>query len=163
MKVVLPDWKLVLRPYPFHKNKNIYAPLRTLSNVFFDESTAPNDKFLNIKNAKAFLHFGTTMGYEAIYFDTPSYLLDIVDQKKDTLLHGFVHQYQNDKYLNTTDSMVLKNEKELINFFENLAQEKTEFHSNPKIMTATPILSLAHLAENLISILNFNNANFLAS
>lgn len=163
LNAVLPDWKLVIRPYPFQKNRDIYMPLRNLLNVVFDESTDPDDKFFNIKNAKAFLHFGTTMGYEAMYFDTPSFLLDIADQRKDTLLHGFVHQYQNDKYLNTTDSMVIKSCNDLFDFFENLARGQTEFYSNSKIKSDTPIFSLSVLAENLISHIHFHNANSIAS
>ncbi|WP_159475687.1 hypothetical protein [Dyadobacter sp. 3J3] len=162
LKTILPDWKLVIRPYPFQKNKNIYASLTTLPNVIFEESTLSDDKFLKIKHAKAFLHFGTTMGYEAIYFDTPSYLLDIADQKKDPLLHGFVHQYQNDKYLNTSDSLVIKSYDELINIFENFARGQFRHCPNPKIRSDTPLHSLPVLAENLMSIIAINNTNLLA-
>ncbi|MEO6686669.1 MAG: hypothetical protein ABIN24_11920 [Dyadobacter sp.] len=162
LKTILPDWKLVLRPYPFQKNQNIYTSLTTLPNVIFDESTLSNDKFLKIKHAKAFLHFGTTMGYEAIYFDTPSYLLDIADQKKDALLHGFVHQYQNDKYLNTTDSLAIKSYNELIIIFENFAKRQPGHYSNPKLRSDTPLHSLPVLAGNLMSIIAINNTNLLA-
>ncbi|GLU50660.1 hypothetical protein [Dyadobacter frigoris] len=153
LKATLPDWKLVIRPYPFQKNITIYKLLTTLPNVIFDDSISSNDKFLTIKNASAFLHFGTTMGYEAMYFDTPSFLLAIADQKKDALLHGFVHQYQNDKYLNTTDSLVIKSYNELIAVFENLARGQLEVYSNQKNQLATPLHSLPVLAERLISII----------
>lgn len=163
LKATLPDWKVVIRPYPFQKNKDIYKSLTALSNVILDQSTSPNDKFLRIKYAKAFFHFGTTMGYEAIYFDTPSFLIDMVDQQKDALLHGFIHQYQNDKYLNTTDSLVIKSHNELIHIFQNLAPEKPDFFRNQRLRLATPLNSLPVLAEKLISIVNIHNANLLAS
>jgi hypothetical protein len=158
----LPDWKLVLRPYPFQKNINIYKSLITLPNVVIDKSIAPNDKFQKIKNARAFFHFGTTMGYEAIYFDTPSFLLDIADQKNDVLLYGFVHQYQNDKYLNTTDSLVIKSDDELNNIFQNLARPQTGHFPVSKIRSATPLQSLPDLAAKLISIITINSTNVLA-
>ncbi|MCF0056745.1 hypothetical protein [Dyadobacter sp. CY356] len=158
----LPNWKLVFRPYPFQKNLNIYKSILSLPNVVIDESTAPNDKFLKIKNAKAFFHFGTTMGYEAIYFNTPSFLLDIADQKYDALLYGFVHQYQNDKYLNTTDSLVIKSADELHNIFQNLDCGQTDHFPITKLRSATPLQSLPILAEKLISIINMNSTNILA-
>lgn len=163
LKSILPNWKLVIRPYPFQKNKDIYKSLTTLSNVVFDESKSSNDKFVRIKNAKAFFHFGTTMGYEAIYFDTPSFLLDMADQKKDALLYGFVHQYQNDKYLNTTDSLVIKSHNELINIFQNLAQEQPGVYLNPKIGLSTPLHSLPVLKDELFSLINLHNITLLAS
>lgn len=163
LKSILPNWKLVIRPYPFQKNKDIYKSLTTLSNVVFDECESSNEKFVRIKNAKAFFHFGTTMGYEAIYFDTPSFLIDMADPKKDAFLYGFVHQYQNDKYLNATDSLVIKSGNELINIFQNLTREQPGVYLNPKIGLSTPLRSLPVLMEELFSLMNTHNTTLLAS
>lgn len=163
LKALLPDWKLVFRPYPFQKNTNIYKSLRTLANVIFDDSTSANDKFQNMKYARAFFHFGTTMGYEAIYFDSPSFLIDIIDQKKDDLLHGFVHQYQNDKYLNAKDSLVIKSHNELSVILKNLDQKPPVSYPYPKIRSTIPLQSLPVLAEKLISLITIQNDNLLAS
>lgn len=157
LQTTLPDWKLVFRPYPFQKNREIYESLKTFSNVIFDESISPKDKYLFIKQAKAFFHFGTTMGYEATYFETPSFLLDIADKTKSALLRDFIHQYQNDKYLNTIDSLVIKNNAGLIDVFKNLSNKPPEFYSNSKLRLSTPLHSLPVMAEKLISIIHNTN------
>ncbi|MBE9466381.1 hypothetical protein ACFP1I_24545 [Dyadobacter subterraneus] len=151
LQTTLPNWKLIIRPYPFQKNQNVYYPLKALSNVVFDDNTDSENKFLKLKNAKAFFHFGTTLGYEAVYFNTPSFLIDLTDPDKDVLLNGFVHQYQNDKYLNAKDSLVIKSKARLINILEDLARGQPEFYSNQDLRSSTPLQSLPVLAEKLIS------------
>lgn len=159
---ILPTWKLVLKPYPFLKNQEIYSPLKDLPNVIFDTSTSSNqennndDKFLKIKHAKAFFHFGTTMGYEAGYFKTPSFLIDLADPQKHNLLHGFVHQYQNDKYLNNgSEYNTIKNQVELIEVLKNLSANAPEKqYSNHVLQQAMPLYPLQTLAEKLISLVD---------
>jgi hypothetical protein len=75
LEELLPDWKLVFRPYPFQNNQKVYQLLHDLPNVVFDVSKSVYDKLTIIQHAKAFFHFGTTMGYEAGYFETPSFLI----------------------------------------------------------------------------------------
>ncbi len=106
-----PDVRLVVRPYPFLGAWQLYEPLKSFANVHFDDAyrTTPGaaltaaqiyEKFVKVKHARAFIHLGTTMGYEAAYFDTP--VLQINFQPPGPggeKLRGFIHQYQNDKYL----------------------------------------------------------------
>ena len=109
---VFPAMKLVVRPYPFLSAWHLYDPLRKYPNVYFDDAyrTSPaalaltreqiEEKFIKINFARAFLHIGTTMGYEATYFDTPVLQINFpVSVRGPLSLHGFIHQYQNDKYL----------------------------------------------------------------
>jgi hypothetical protein len=158
LKVVLPDWKLVFRPYPFQNNQTIYQPLYSLPNVVFDDSSSVNDKLSTIQHAKAFFHFGTTMGYEARYFNTPSFLIDFVDKTTDKLLYGFVHQYQNDKYLNAgSGSLVIKTPASLTIVLKNLSDKNSDLYSNAQTRTSTSLHSMSVLAEKLIRLINVNN------
>jgi hypothetical protein len=158
LEKTLPTWKLVIRPYPFQKNPALYQPLRELSNVIFDDSISRQDKFLRVRHAKAFLHFGTTMGYEAGYSNTPSFLIDLVDASKDPLLYGFVHQYQNDKYLNhVSGALVIKSMAGLVQMFINLSAGQKTIYSNTHLRSSTQLQSLPVLKEKLIDLIRFSN------
>jgi hypothetical protein len=155
---ILPDWKLVLRPYPFQNNQKIYQSLLASPNVVLDKNISINDKLSAIQHARAFFHFGTTMGYEAGYFDTPSFLIDLVNKTTDKLLYGFIHQYQNDKYLNTgPDSLVIKDWAALVEIATNLSHQKTYLYSNTKTRASTPLHTLPNLAEKLTKLISSNN------
>ncbi|MPR33427.1 hypothetical protein [Salmonirosea aquatica] len=161
---VLPEWKLVVRPYPFQKQWNLYASLRDRDNVVFDdqfrttsqsfsvEYDGVQDKLWKMQHARAFLHFGTTMGYEACYFDIPSCLMAFVPPHLDSLLHGFVHQYQNGKYLHQTDfPNVVINSEQLEPLFELIANSPEQLLKyNEKIRQLTPLRSLEAMSRELL-------------
>lgn len=159
---IIPEWKLVIRPYPFQNNRTIYGKLARLNNVVLDTSiTKPSDlvtdKLLRIEHAEAFLHFGTTLGYEAAYFKTPSFLIDFVDPKKDPLLYGFVHQYQNDRYLNDgPEYNVIKSRKDLREVIHRLSQTTVAGYTNEKISQDMPLESFQTLTEKLITLFTEN-------
>ncbi|GAB3170370.1 glycosyltransferase family protein [Telluribacter humicola] len=105
-----PDLKLVVRPYPLVANWSLYSPIRSLPNVVIDDGFQSLDlsvteahlmeKFEKIHNAEAFFHLGTTMGLEACFTDTPSFILDFGYTSRQGLsLYNFIHQYQNDRHL----------------------------------------------------------------
>ncbi len=105
-----PDWKLLVRPYPVLTDWALYDPLRQLPNVVFDEHFRTGDlsvqegeimkKYATIERAEAFFHLGTTMGLEACFTDTPSFILDFGYETTTGLsLYNFIHQYQNDRHL----------------------------------------------------------------
>lgn len=107
---VRPDLRLVVRPYPVQNNWEVYQSLRSLPNVVMDDQYRTADlsvkdghileKFEKIAHAKAFFHLGTTMGLEACFTDTPSFIIDFGYTSKDGLsLYSFIHQYQNDRHL----------------------------------------------------------------
>jgi hypothetical protein len=111
-----PEWKLVVRPYPVLRDWAPYDALKSISNIVLDDGfrsakatsiavgeDALLDKFVTIHHSKAFMHLGTTLGIEASYTKAPSILLDLKEYaqpEKNLDVHHFVHQYQNDKYLN---------------------------------------------------------------
>lgn len=156
-----PTWKLVVRPYPVQANWNLYEKLRVLPNVVMDDGFRTLDlsvkdhhileKFEKIDNAKAFFHLGTTMGLEACFTKTPSFILDYGYTEKDGLsLYNFIHQYQNDKHLiELAPQNAVKSEAELVEVFQNLSHKK--YHTlNQKVQQQYKIKSFAQFAEELI-------------
>lgn len=105
-----PELKLVVRPYPVQANWALYDPVRQLSNVVIDDGYRNLDlsvkehnimeKFEKIENAEAFFHLGTTMGLEACFTSTPSFIIDMGYTTREGLsLYNFIHQFQNDRHL----------------------------------------------------------------
>jgi len=154
---ILPKWKLVVRPYPFLKNTQVYHPLSCYSNVILDtvrNHNSRHEKFEKIRDAKAFFHFGTTMGYEAAYFETPSFLIDLADSVKDSLLNGFVHQYQNDKYLNQpAGSNVIKSKEELATVLINISGKKADLYHNKNLRKTMKLQSFDLLSDKLMTLI----------
>ena len=104
------------------------------------------------------VHLGTTLGWEACYFDRPVLFLamdDLADRQggKDILgLPQFIHQYHNDRY------MILKN-------FPNIVKKSTELNDtlrralaapaeflayNRTVAEATPLRSLDDIAADIL-------------
>jgi hypothetical protein len=160
MQRVVPEWKLVIRPYPFQKNSIVYDKLMSLVNVIFDINEEKSKhslkhKYLQIQHAEAFFHFGTTLGYEAGYFKTPSFLIDFVNPEKDHLLYGFVHQYQNNRYLNNDEEYnVIKTKNNLRKILLNLSDKTCGIrYTNKKISQDMPLESFEGLANKFISLI----------
>lgn len=160
MQHVVPDWKLVIRPYPFQNNRAVYDKLLRFNNVIFDKidrksKHAQHEKFLKIQHAQAFFHFGTTLGYEAGYFKTPSFLIDFVNPDQDFLLYAFVHQYQIDRYLNNDEGdPVIKTKNDLRKTLRNLSDKTSGIRfTNEKISQDMPLESFENLADKLVTLL----------
>jgi hypothetical protein len=141
MQKIVPDWKLVVRPYPVLTDWKPYNDLKQLSNVVLDDGfrqpkasnlavsdEAVNEKMIKIHYAEAFLHLGTTLGLEAAFTETPSMLVDFnyLNETHERLsIRHFIHQFQNDKYLNLAGfNNVLKSESVLAQVLEELKKGK---------------------------------------
>lgn len=112
LKEVKPQMMLVVRPYPVLQDWSFYDSLAGISNIVIDDSFKTKDlstsehkiidKFLKIHFSNAFFHLGTTMGLEACFTKTPSFIIDFgygtEKRNKLNIKHG-IHQYQNEKYL----------------------------------------------------------------
>lgn len=135
-----PHIKFVIRPYPFLRDWTLYESLRKLDNVEFDDDyrSTSNDlsvsknfiykKFEKVEQALAVLHIGTTLGFEGCFFDTPILFLDMISKKESEGLYNFVHQYQNDKYLNLAGySNVIKNLDQLKNAIVSIQNSPQEY------------------------------------
>jgi hypothetical protein len=108
--------KLLIRPYPFAQSKESYKKLLCYNNVVIEKyNYSPSsieefekvqfDKFKKIENALAFFHLGTTIGYEAAYFNVPVIKINYeIENTKKLKIMFFMRQYQNQKYLNTLNS-----------------------------------------------------------
>jgi hypothetical protein len=158
-----PDLKLVVRPYPVQGNWELYSALRTLPNVVMDDGFKTLDlsvkdghileKFEKITNAEAFFHLGTTMGLEACFTQTPSFMIDYGYTSKDGLsLYSFIHQYQNDRHLiDLAPQNAVKSEEQLAHIFKDLANPMY-CELNQKVQTQYQIKSFAVFAKDLVAI-----------
>jgi hypothetical protein len=157
-----PNLKFVVRPYPVLDQWSLYSELKSLTNIILDDSFRNKDlsindaeiysKFEKIWHAKAFLHLGTTLGLEACFTETPSFIINFGYKKASGLsLHAFIHQYQNDKYLEAPSRQNrLENLDDYIGFLKSTnPQEFLEI--NHFIRNEFPLRSFTEFSKQLIS------------
>jgi hypothetical protein len=157
--LVNPHVKIVVRTYPFFGANDLYKPLLEMKNIIIDDYKDKykeeldsekniNDKLHKIQFAKGIMHFGTTLGLEASYFNAPVYLVDSVKKYKE--LHGFVHQFQNDKYLNLKFKNVIKKQDQFESVFSNNENDLLTYNkvvsSQTKLCDMSGIIK--HVYEN---------------
>lgn len=157
-----PDLKLVVRPYPVQGNWELYNTLRTLPNVVMDDGFRTLDlsvkdghileKFEKISHAEAFFHLGTTMGLEACFTNTPSFMLDYGYISKDGLsLYSFIHQYQNDRHLvDLAPQNTVKSEAQLGGIFKDLANPIYS-KLNQKVQAQYQVKSFEEFGKDLVA------------
>jgi hypothetical protein len=156
------DFKLVVRPYPVLQNWGAYDALKNKSNVILDNDFRSEDlsikdsflyeKFKKIEQAEALFHLGSTIGLEACFFNTPSFLIDLNKDKNNAerIIHKYSNQYQNKKYLvdyskhNTITSTSMLKE-----VLMNLGNNDNHLHLNSKIKSTFPLKSFDQLAKEL--------------
>lgn len=155
---VYPDYQLYVRPYPNFSNWALYDSLLKNSNVVLDNSYKQTDlsikdediisKFISINNAVAFFHVGTTLGLEACFTNTPSFILDMTPYNNKAIsLYHFIHQYQNEKYLISDNPLnVIKSVAQLISTLRDIQSEKY-LDFNKKTAARFTVQSFDALAE----------------
>lgn len=161
LQQVHPEWKLLVRPYPVLTNWAFYEELRQLPNVVFDEDFRTGDlsvqeagilkKYATIAQAEAFFHLGTTMGLEACFTKTPSFLLDFgYSTRKGLSLYNFIHQYQNERHLiDLAPQNAIRSEEMLRSLLTDLANPIfTEL--NRRVQEEYPLKSFTEFAQDLI-------------
>lgn len=161
--LVNPNAVLLVRPYPNFNNWDMYKRLLSKSNIQLDDSYKQADlsikdndiqhKFNTIQNADAFFHVGTTLGLEACFTDTPSFLLDISTASEHKIgLYQFVHQYQNEKYLvkNNTEN-VIKSKQQLLHTLQNITLP-IYYKFNTHIAEQFEIKSFEQLAQQIVDL-----------
>lgn len=150
---VLPDWKLVVRPYPFLSLWQLYEPLLKYKNIIFDNEYRNNgkdfsldkkrifEKFDKLYFSKGFIHLGTTMGFEGTYFNVPilHLVFPLPNDKKD--IRKYIRQYHNEKYL------ILKSYPNIVNKKKELVSRLKELKESPeKLLNYNKhVSSLTHL------------------
>jgi hypothetical protein len=106
------------------------------------------DKLIKMSQAKGIIHFGTTFGLEASYFEAPVILADIVASYKE--LHQFVHQYQNDKYLNLNYPNVPKDWNSFEQAISTTVTDQADMQAyNRAVASDTVLYSLDELIERI--------------
>lgn len=154
------DWKLVVRPYPVLQNWDIYAPLTQIKNVILDDDYRTADlsvtdeniliKYKKIEGANAFFHIGTTLGLEACFLQTKSFIINFGYADTKDELYSFIHQYQIEKYL------IQKFPKNCINSIEELEFILSDLDNpgynlqNEEMQKYFPVSSFHTFAQNLI-------------
>jgi hypothetical protein len=156
--------KLVVRPYPAMKNWHIYEQLKSIPNIVVDDQFRSQDlsvkeyfvleKFTKIHYAEAFIHLGTTLGFEACFLDTPSVILDFDffgEEKSLLSIRNFVHQYQNEKYLLLDDyPNVIRTETQLSKLITSIQAEKSLYLAyNEAVRHTTPLITFEQFAAGL--------------
>jgi hypothetical protein len=163
MATVRPDLRLVMRPYPVLSDWSLYDPLQRCQNVVWDGEFRGKDlsideekigeKFRRIEHAVAFLHMGTTMGIEACFTSTPSFIVDFGYAKrwgKLSIEHG-IHQYQNQKYLiDDVPHNVLRSEDDLRRMLTT-PQDPVYFAVNERVQRIFGLTTFAEFAKRLVS------------
>ena len=156
-----PDWKLLVRPYPALGNWAFYEELRPLPNVVFDEGYRTGDlsvqegnilmKYATIEQAEAFFHLGTTMGLEARFTKTPSFIIDFgYTTQKGLSLYNFIHQYQNDLHLiDLAPQNAVRSEEMLRQVLTDL-DNPTYTQLNQGVQEEYPLKSFAKFAHDLV-------------
>lgn len=165
MQQSVPDLRLVVRPYPVMKDWQMYEQLKNMPNIVMDDQFRSKDmsmgedvvmdKFNKIYHAEAFMHLGTTLGFEACFIDTPSIIIDFDYFKKvQSLLSiwNFVHQYQNEKYLLLPGyPNVVRSQTELVNLINNLVINKKNYlEYNLAVRATTQLKSFEQFADAII-------------
>ena len=155
-------------------NQELYNDLDGLRNVIVDrefrESTDGlimtekeiNLKYTKIKSAKGLIHVGTTIGFEAAYFDTP--VLQIgssedfecsVEQKDPLHLDRFIEAYHVNKYLLLeTYPNVVNNLVELEAAMRGCLESPVDYLAyNHAVRSQVPIQSLETISHNIVQAL----------
>ncbi len=161
LRLAQPTWKLLLRPYPVLTNWAFYEELRQIPNVVFDEDFRTGDlsvqeanilkKYATIEQAQAFFHLGTTMGLEACFTKTPSFIMDLgYVTHKGLSLYNFIHQYQNERHLiNLAPQNAVRSEEHLGQLLTDLTNPIfTEL--NQRVQEEYPLKSFAKFSHQLL-------------
>jgi hypothetical protein len=163
MAEAAPDVRLVVRPYPILRDWSLYAPLEAATNIVMDNdfrrqdlSTSEDkiqDKLRKIHHAVAFLHLGTTMGLEACFTGTPSFIVDYgysTNAGRLSIEHG-IHQYQNEKYLiDGVPRNVLRSDEDLRRMLA-APQAPEYFGVNERVQITFGLTSFQEFARRLAS------------
>ena len=167
---VHPGWKIKFRVYPFLADEAIYAPLKQLENLVFDDySVEPGKllfdredirrKFSEIENARGLFHLGTTMGLEAAYFDVPVCSVKGTNFDDETVdfhsrLSQIQAQYHIKKYFLLGDYPNLaENDEELRDFLAALDRPQDLLRYNRDLRTFMELVSFEAFARNVLQAL----------
>lgn len=158
--------KLLVRPYPVLGDWGPYATLAQRDRIILDDLFRTTDlsvreedilaKYDMVKNAVAFFHVGTTLGFECCFTNTPSFILDYgYSEKRSALsLRSFVHQYQVEKYLLLPDvPNVIRSDAELRTVISGLEVNRTPYLAyNQTVIAGTTLKSFRQIADDLLEL-----------
>jgi hypothetical protein len=169
LRRVAPGLTLLVRPYPFLADWDPYEPLRHEPNVQMDayreagrvRALTPQEifeKYNKVEHARAFVHLGTTLGYEACYFGPPVLFLTPEDMElgrsRRSLLHlsRSIHQYHCDRYLMPAGyANVVRRQADLSAALRGVLENPADWLGyNRAVAGLTPLRSLEEIAEDIL-------------
>jgi len=168
LREVAPGMILLVRPYPHILDWSCYDPLKGEDNVHFDWFRAEGqgrelspgqvfEKYNKVEHARVFVHMGTTLGWEACYFDKPVLFLAMDDLVTGPAgawfdLRHFVHQYHNDRYMILAGfPSVVRRKDDLVKVLRGALDNPAEFLAyNRTVAAATPLRSLGEIAGDIL-------------
>jgi len=174
LQKIAPNVKLLVRPYPFLGDWTLYEPLRALPNVVFDDeyrqgatsrALTPDmivKKFNRLEHARAFVHLGTTLGFECAYFDTPMLFLTPGDfdfgLPRNHRMHllNFFGQYHLKKYLQLEQYPSVVTQKATLPAALTTALESPRalLPYNEEIRAVTPLKTIPEIVDAMSVCLN---------
>jgi len=170
LREVSPQTVLLVRPYPNLSDWSVYEPLKQEKNIQIDwfrqegqgrqlTSAQIFEKYNKIEHARAVAHLGTTLGWEACYFDHPVLFLAMADLPTKsgsgslTNLDQFIHQYHNDRYMILEQyPNVVKTTGDLVPLLRSVLDHPDDFTAyNREVAGATPLRSLDEIASDILA------------
>lgn len=172
MMDIIPSYKLIVRPYPMFKRRDISPKLKKLANILID------DKFMNQRNDRslqendiyyklnlqehcdAFLHIGTTMGFEGTYLNCPVLFLNIkkfnseIPETNTYHISKFIEQYHNEKYLNLKQypNIITSTEDLKIKIKDVIINRKKYLEYNKVISSKVKLKTVSEIADKIFEI-----------
>lgn len=158
--------KLLVRPYPVLGDWTPYATLAQRDRIVLDDQFRTTDlsvreddilaKYDSVKNAVAFFHLGTTLGFECCFTDTPSFIIDYGyrDERSALSLRSFVHQYQLEKYLLRAGMPnVIRSDADMRAAIVGLQEDRARYLAyNRAVVAGTPLKSFQRIADDLVEL-----------
>lgn len=170
LREIAPSLVLLVRPYPNLLDWSCYDSLKKEGNVQFDwfrsagqgRELSPAqvfEKYNKVEHAHAFVHLGTTLGWEACYFERPVLFLALDDLELAGAgpnhfdIRRFIHQYHNDRYMILEGfPNVVRCSADLNPAVRGALERPTDFLTyNRTIAEATPLRTLKEIAENILN------------
>lgn len=159
---LFPEMTFLVRPYPFMKSWSVYDELKDYPNIKLDKDLRTEGsydlstdgiqmKIEFLKNAYAFIHLGTTLGFEAAYFDIP--VFQIAYDHPGSGLKKYIYQYHIHRYLILEEfANVITDLNAMETELQGLKENRESYKEYSRaIQNSTPIRSLDDIVSNLTS------------
>ena len=166
--IEFPQHLLLVRPYPMFNDDSFMGSLRKRPNVRMDDGyrsrqagrglagTDVSARLLAQSRCDAFLHVGTTMGFEGAYLGTPTVFINLATAEDATgaNLSTFAKQYHVQKYLCGDYPMVVRTVDEAVRVLRMIAKNpRLAAEYNCFVAGGAPLLRMSEIAERILGMM----------